>query len=73
MKILRQFLFTFVAVIGLSLAVSAQKDDKKPPPKEKPPVVEPGKKNPPKENPPKGDKPKKPSSGWLFETSESEE
>ncbi len=42
-------------VIGLTFAVSAQKE--KPPPKEKPPVINPQPKNPPKPEP----TPKKPS------------
>lgn len=60
-------------MIGLTLAVSAQKDDqKKPPPKERPPVVRPGDKGPPK--PPKGgsDKPGKPGMSWYFVANENE-
>ena len=76
MKILRHFIFTFVAVIGLTMAVSAQKNDqKKPPPKEgRPPVVTPKDKKPPKDNP-RGDrkKPKKPGMSWLFASSDREE
>jgi hypothetical protein len=69
MKTLRQILFTIVAVIGLSMAVSAQKDDQKRPPKEKPPVIKPEPKNPPRENPPKGgDKPKKPGMSFFLAT-----
>ena len=65
MKILRQILFTLVAVGGLAFAAHAQKDDKNRPPKEKPPVVVPGdKKNPP---PPRDDKPKKPGASWFGE------
>ena len=68
MKMLRNTLFILVAVFGLSLAVSAQKqDDKKVPPKERPPVINPGDKSRPRENPPGNpprdtgrDKPKKP-------------
>ena len=60
MKVLQKILFTTVAIIGLSIAASAQKhqnDPKKPPPKDNPPVVTPNVK------PPKGDdKPKKPRS-----------
>ena len=50
MRVLQKILFTFAVVIGLSIAVSAQKSDdqKKPPPKGNPPVVTPGKKRPPK-------------------------
>ena len=60
MKVLQKIIFTFAMVLGLSLAVSAQKDDpKKPPPKPPPPVIYPGQK-PPKSD----DKPKKP--GMIF-------
>lgn len=54
-------------VIGLSLAVSAQKEDpKKPPPKPPPPVINPGQK------PPKGeDKPKKPGMAFIIVSKES--
>ena len=56
MKVLEKILLTFAMVIGLSLAVSAQKgDDQKKPPKTKPPVVTPPNKKPPKNE----DKPKK--------------
>jgi hypothetical protein len=76
MKILRQFAFTFAVVMGLSLAVSAQKNDqKKPPPKERPPVVKPGDKKPPKENPKggRGDKGKGPGISWIFASNEESE
>jgi hypothetical protein len=60
MKVLQKILFTAVAIIGLSIAASAQKhenDPKKPPPKDNPPVVTPNVK------PPRGDdKPRKPKS-----------
>ena len=60
MNTLKQLILTFAVVIGLSMAVLAQKDDqKKPPPKEPPPVVNPREKPPPR-NPPREDKPKKP-------------
>lgn len=60
MKILRNLMFTLFAVVGLTLSVSAQKDDKKRPPKD-PPKVEVPDKNRPRENPPpRNDKPKKP-------------
>ena len=55
MKTLQKILFTFAMVVGLTLAISAQKDDKKPPKKETPPVVVPQPKPP--QNPP----PKKPN------------
>ena len=58
MRVLRKFLFMFGLVAVLSFAVSAQKDDKKPPPKDpKPPVINPA---PPKNPPPDSNKPKKP-------------
>jgi hypothetical protein len=63
MKILKHILVTFAIVVGLTLSVAAQKDDKNRPPKN-PPVVDP-KPKPPRENPPKGDdRPKKP--GFYF-------
>lgn len=52
MKILRDIAFGLAVIIGLSVSVSAQKNDQKRPPKDKPPVVT------PKDKPPKGDKPK---------------
>ena len=60
MNKLKQILFTFVGVIGLSIAISAQKNDdqKKPPVKDPPPVVNPREKPPPQK--PRDDKPKKP-------------
>lgn len=73
MNTLKQFIFTFAVVIGLSFAVSAQKNDdpKKPPPKDPPPVVNPGKeKPPPRPNPPRdSDKPKKPVMEFSILTS----
>jgi hypothetical protein len=68
MKTLRQFIFTLIAVIGLSMAVSAQKNDpKKQRPKDPPPVINPGdKKTKPKENPPRDEKkPKKPGMAFF--------
>ncbi|MBP6003652.1 MAG: hypothetical protein KA746_09490 [Pyrinomonadaceae bacterium] len=61
MKVLQQIFYTLVLVAGLSLAVSAQKNDdqKKPPPKPPPPVV-----NPQPKPPSDGNKPKKP--GFAF-------
>ncbi len=52
-----------VMIIGLTMAVTAQKhqDPKKPPPKQNPPVVTPNIKKPPKGE----DKPKKPESAQL--------
>lgn len=62
-------MFVFVAVAGLSLGVSAQKDDKKPP--KNPPTVDPKKPSPP----PRDDKkPKKPGSesGFVIYRKESD-
>lgn len=53
-----------MAVAGLTLAVSAQKNDQKKPPKDPPPVVNPGQK-PPKDRPPKEEKPKKPNMSFF--------
>ena len=64
MRVLKKILFTIAMVAGLALAVSAQKDGKKPP-KPNPPVVTPGPKNPPRENPPDSNKPKKPGFALL--------
>lgn len=61
MNTLKQILFTFVAIAGLSLAVSAQKGGDKKPPKEKPPVINPKDKPPPRETP----KPKKPGMSYF--------
>ena len=61
MKILKQILFTLVAVAGLSLAISAQGGGQQRPPKQ--PKEIPAK---PKENPkPKEDKPKKPGMSYF--------
>ena len=68
MKALQKILFTMVAVIGLSMAVFAQKDgDKKPPPKGTPPVVTPQPKPPPPD-------PKKKPGGeaWIIWNGESD-
>ena len=61
MKLLKNFIFSMVVVVGLSLSVSAQKNDQKKPPKGNPPVVTPPDKDKtrPRENPPRdngGDK-----------------
>ncbi|HSI88418.1 MAG TPA: hypothetical protein VK918_05135 [Pyrinomonadaceae bacterium] len=62
MKILKQFTFTLIAVLGLSLAGYAQKDGpKKPPPKDPPPKINPSR---PKDPPPKD--PKKPGMSALI-------
>jgi hypothetical protein len=53
MKVLVRVFFGFVLLAGLSIAASAQKDQK-PPPKEKPPVVKPAPPKPPPDNSNKG-------------------
>ena len=70
MKVLQKILSTFAIVIGLTLAISAQKNDdqKKPPPKVKPPVVTPGNKRPPKNN---DDKPRKSSANLIIASKKS--
>ena len=66
MNTFKQLILTFAVVIGLSMAVLAQKDDpKKPPPKDPPPVVNPREKPPPR-NPPREDKPKKPGMAYSI-------
>jgi hypothetical protein len=61
MMTVKQIFISFVMVVGLSLAVSAQRsnDQKKPPPKGETPKVEPREKPPPR-TPPRETKPKKP-------------
>lgn len=67
MRFLEKILISVAMIVGLSVAAYAQKDGKKPPPKDPPPVVTPQPKNPPPQRPPSdGQKPKKPSSGLLF-------
>lgn len=63
-KILMKFLFTFVAVVGLTLSISAQKnnDDKKPKPPKETPTIDPGKKPPPRDD----KKPKKPGMAFML-------
>ncbi len=53
MKRVKELLFGLVMIAGLSLAISAQRDDqKKPPPKDPPPKVEvPREKPPPRQTP----------------------
>lgn len=69
MKRFRQIIFTLAMVVGMAFSVSAQKEDKKPPPKPKPPVVDPKDKPPPRDNRPKGqDKPKKPGMSFYLVT-----
>lgn len=61
MRTLKKYLMTFGMIAGLALAVSAQKDDKKPPPqKPTPPVVT------PQPKPPDPNKPKKPGSHEVY-------
>lgn len=60
MKIFKQILFTIVAVIGLSFAVSAQGGGQKPP--KKPPEIPAKPKPTPK---PKEDKPQKPGMSYF--------
>ena len=65
MKKFLHIFFSFVLLIGLTVAVSAQRgnDQKKPPPKGEAPKIDPIKKPPPRQNPKGDDKPKKPASG----------
>lgn len=70
MKTLKHLFLGFVLLAGLSLGVSAQKNDdqKKPPKKDPPPTVNPnprGEKPPPRQDPPR-DKPKKPGSEYSI-------
>ena len=69
MRVLEKTLIIIAMVIGLSVGAYAQKDGKKPPPKDPPPVVTPQPKDPPQRPPSDGKKPKKPS-GVLFWRSE---
>jgi hypothetical protein len=64
MRVLKKILFTFALSVGMTLAVSAQKngDQQKPPPKQPPPVINPGDKKPP---PKSEDRPKKPAFALL--------
>jgi hypothetical protein len=70
MRNLEKILMSCAMVIGLSMAVSAQRNDdqKKPPPKETPPVVNPQQKNPP----PRENKPKKPDYSLVVYRSDNE-
>jgi len=65
MKTLRQLIFIFVAVAGLTLGAAAQENDQKKPPKDPPPVINPGDKKP-KDKPPKDTKPKKPGISYFI-------
>lgn len=64
MRKLKQIVLGFFLLAGLSMAVSAQKqnDQKKPPPKEPPPKVRPGENKPP----PRESRPKKPGSEFAI-------
>ncbi|MGB7208580.1 MAG: hypothetical protein WBD27_07965 [Pyrinomonadaceae bacterium] len=68
MNTLKQILFTFAVVIGLSIGILAQRNDdqKKPPPKEPPPTVNPRGEKPPPRNPPREEKPKKPGMAYSL-------
>ena len=60
-------MFTLFAVVGLTLSVSAQKqDDKKPRPPKEGEKVEPRDKNRPRENPPPRDEKKKPGNEFVL-------
>jgi hypothetical protein len=63
MRTFKQFLFILVAVMGLTLGVSAQKGGgQQKPPKDKPPKIEPK----PKDNPPpKGGRPNRPGMAFV--------
>jgi len=68
MRVLQKILFSCVMVVGLSVAVFAQKDDpKKKPPKQDPPVITPA----PTKPPPKKDDKKKSFAGMLIASKES--
>ncbi len=58
MRVLQRIIATCLMVVGLSMAVWAQKDQEKPKPKPSPPVVDPIKKPPPG--------PKKPKPGMAI-------
>ena len=67
MKTLKQILFIFVMVVGLSGAALAQKDQKRPPKKEPAPKVNPREdKPPPKNSPREGNRPKKPGMAYVL-------
>ena len=69
MRVLQKILFSCVMVVGLSIAVFAQKDEpKKKPPKQDPPVINPAPQKPP---PKKDDKQKKPSALIVLASKES--
>ncbi|MGH9946849.1 MAG: hypothetical protein ACRD6X_06605 [Pyrinomonadaceae bacterium] len=62
MKTFKKLVFTFIAVAGLALSVSAQKEDPKKPPKD-PPKVEPRDKEKPRPKP--EPTPKKPGMAFI--------
>ncbi|MDQ3180904.1 MAG: hypothetical protein M3Q33_10330 [Acidobacteriota bacterium] len=68
MKNLRQIFLAIALVVGISITASAQKDGKKPPPKDNPPVVPVPPKKPKEDKPRDNDKGKKP--GIVFYLSE---
>ena len=74
MRVIQKILLTFAMVVGLSLAVWAQKDNpKKAPPKGTPPVVTPQPKPPPRETPKEKPKKDKPAFSFLARKIESTE
>ena len=73
MKSIKRIILIFSIVTGLSLAVSAQKNDKKPPPKGRPPVVTPQQKDPPKENPSDKKGPRRPAFELVWTRAEMDE
>ena len=66
MNILRNILFAIFAAAALTLSVSAQKDEKRRPPKDPPKVEVPEKNRPPQNPPPKEQKPKKPAMAFVL-------
>ncbi len=70
MKNLKHILLAIALIVGMSISASAQKDEKKPPPKERPPVVPVEPKKPKEDKPKDNDKGKKP--GIVFYLSENQ-
>lgn len=64
MNMLRKILFVIFAAAGLTLGVSAQKNDPPKRPPKDPPKVEP-KEKPPREKPQEDKKPKKPGMAYV--------
>lgn len=67
MKMLKNFLFTLILLVGCSLAAFGQSNDNRgnPPPKKDPPVVTPKPKETPKPTPKPDRPPKKPESELI--------